>query len=167
MARTILIAALAALGLAPGAAQAAARAADPTPPAPAVTPAGQVLMARQAHFREQNAAVKALNDELKKDPPDKAAIAADATRIKSSAAALPTWFPKGSGPETGLKTAAKAEIWTDAEGFAAAATQLQTAAAKLGEVAMTGDLEAINAQDRAVGAACGACHTKYRAAAQP
>jgi len=160
MARKTLIAALAGLGLLAG----AALAADPVLPA-AATPAGQALMARQAHFREQSAGFKAIGDELKKDAPDKAAIAANATKIKGTAEALPSWFPKGSGPETGLKTAAKADIWTDAEGFDAAATVLQTETVKLEQVAMGGDLDAIKTQYRAVGAACGACHAKYRGAA--
>jgi cytochrome c556 len=156
-----LIAALAALGLAGG----AALAADPAPPPAAATPAGQALLARQAHFREQSAGFKAINDELKKDAPDKAVIVANASRIKGTAASLPTWFPKGSGPETGLKTAAKAEIWTDAEGFDRVATQLQAETVKLEQIAMAGDLDAIRTQARAVGGACGACHAKYRAAA--
>jgi cytochrome c556 len=160
MAGKTFIAALMALGFAAG----AALAADPMPSATPATPAGQALMARQAHFREQAAGFKAINDELKKDAPDKAVILANAAKIKGTAAALPTWFPKGSGPETGLKTAAKAEIWTDAEGFDTAAAQLQAETAKLEQLAMAGDLDAIKAQDRAVGAACGACHSKYRAA---
>jgi cytochrome c556 len=160
MAGKTLIAAVTMLALATGAAPAA----DPTPPVMPATPAGQALLARQAHFREQSAGFKAINDELKKEAPDKAVILANATRIKGTAAALPTWFPKGSGPETGLKTAAKAEVWTDAEGFATAATQLQTETVKLEQLAMAGDLDAIKAQDRAVGAACGACHSKYRSA---
>lgn len=160
MARKTLIAALASLGLLAG----AALAADPPPPA-AATPAGQALLARQAHFREQSAGFKAIGDELKKDAPDRAAIAANVTKIKGTAEALPSWFPKGSGPETGLKTAARAEIWTDAEGFDAAATVLQAETVKLEQLAMAGDLDAIKTQYRAVGAACGACHAKYRAAA--
>ena len=160
MAEKTLIAAVTALVLAAS----AALAADPNPPATPTTPAGQALMARQAHFREQAAGFKAINDELKKDAPDKAVILANATKIKGAAAALPTWFPKGSGPETGLKTAARAEIWTDAEGFDTAATQLQAETVKLEQLAMAGDLDAIKAQSRAVGAACGACHSKYRAA---
>jgi cytochrome c556 len=163
MAHKTLIAALAALGLA----SVGARAAEPVPPAATITPAGQALTARQAHFRELNAAFRAINDELKKDAPDKAALASGASRLRASAAALPAWFPKGSGPETGLKTAAKAEIRTDAEGFAAATTQLQTETAKLEQAAMTADPDALKAPARAVGAACGACHAKYRAAAQP
>jgi cytochrome c556 len=160
MARKTLIAAFASLGLLAG----AALAADPPPPA-AATPAGQALLARQAHFREQSAGFKAIGDELKKDAPDRAAIAANVTKIKGTAEALPSWFPKGSGPETGLKTAARAEIWTDAEGFDAAATVLQAETVKLEQLAMAGDLDAIKTQYRAVGAACGACHAKYRAAA--
>ena len=137
-----------------------ALAADPTPVP--TTPGGKALVTRQAHFKEQGAAFKAINDELKKDAPDKAVIAANATKVKGTAAALPSWFPKGSGPETGLKTAAKAEIWTDAEGFAAAATRLQGETTKLAEVATAGDMDAIKAQFRATGGACKNCHDKYR-----
>ena len=145
------------LALAPAAAPAADNA-----PGPA-SPGGKALTARQAHFKEQNAAFRAVGEDLRKDPPDKAALAADATRLKAMAEALPSWFPKGSGPETGLKTGAKAEIWTDAEGFAAAATNFQGEAAKLEQAATAGDLDAAKAQVRATGAACKACHDKYRA----
>ena len=140
----------------------AATAAEPT--APPATPGGKALVARQAHFREQNAAFKALGEDLRKEPADKAALADAAARLKAIAADLPTWFPKGSGPETGLKTAAKAEIWTDAEGFAAAATNFQAETAKLEQLATAGDLDAAKAQARATTAACKACHDKYRAA---
>jgi cytochrome c556 len=142
-------------------ATAAVGAPDPAPP-PA-TAGGKALVARQAHFREQNAAFRSVNEDLRKDTPDKATLAADAARLKTVAADLPTWFPKGSGPETGLKTAAKAEIWTDAEGFAAAATRFQTETVKLEQLAAAGDVEAAKAQLKATAAACKACHDKYRA----
>jgi len=79
----------------------------------------------------------------------------------------PSWFPKGSGPEAGVKTAAKAEIWTDAAGFAAAASKLADETAKLQQVAAGGDIEAMRAQARAVGGACNTCHDKYRTAPEP
>jgi cytochrome c556 len=144
----------------------AAIAADPAPPpAPApATPGGKAVVARQAHYRELNAAFKAVNDQLKADAPDKAVLAASAAKMKALGADLPSWFPKGSGPEAGVKTAAKAEIWTDAEGFAAAATRLETETAKLSDLATAGDLDAIKAQARATGGACKACHDKYRGA---
>lgn len=140
----------------------AALAADPAP-AP-TTPGGKAVVARQAHYRELNAAFRAINDELKKDMPDKAAIAANAGKMKALADDLPGWFPKGSGPEAGQPTRAKAEIWTDAEGFATVASGLQTETAKLEQVALAGDMDALKAQAqaRATGAACGACHSRYR-----
>lgn len=139
-----------------------ALAADPTPtPAPA-SPAGKVVLVRQAHYRELNSAFRAVNDELRKDAPDKAAITANAGKMRALAADLPSWFPKGSGPEAGVPTRAKAEIWTDAEGFAAAAGGLAGETVKLEQVAAAGDLDAIKAEGRATNGACGACHSKFR-----
>jgi cytochrome c556 len=154
---TMALAMAAGLSLAAG----TALAADPTP-AP-TTPGGKAVVARQAHYKELNGAFRAINDELRKDAPDKAVVAANAGKIKALSEDLPSWFPKGSGPEAGVKTAAKAEVWTDAAGFAAAATKLQPETSKLQDVAAAGDLDAIKAQVRATGAACKACHDVYRA----
>jgi cytochrome c556 len=141
-------------------------AADPAPAPTAATASGKAVVARQAHYKELNGAFKAINEQLKSDAPDKAAIAATAAKMKALAEDLPSWFPKGSGPEAGVKTAAKAEIWTDAEGFAAAATKLQGETAKLADAATAGDMDAIKGQARATNAACKACHDKYRATEQ-
>ena len=157
--RTIMTALAVTAGLALATAGTAV-AADP-PPAP-TTPGGKTLVTRQAHFKDQNATFKAIGDEIRKDMPDKAAIAASAAKLKALAADLPTWFPKGSGPETGLPTAAKPEIWTDADGFEAAAAKLQDETAKLAAVSTAGDMDAIKAQVRATAAACKNCHDKYR-----
>ena len=123
-----------------------------------MTAGGKAVLARQAHYKDLGKAFGGLNGELRKETPDKAAVAADAASVNTLAQALPSWFPKGSGPEAGVKTAAKAEIWTDAAGFAAAVGKLQGETAKLQEVATAGDLEAIKAQVRATGAACKTCH---------
>ena len=153
------LAATAALALAQG----GALAADPTPAAAPTTPGGKAVVARQAHYKELNAAFGGINAELRKDAPDKGLIAANAGKMKALAADLPSWFPKGSGPEAGVKTQAKAEVWTDAAGFAAAVTRLQAETGKLQDVAAAGDLDAIKAQVRATGGACKACHEIYRA----
>ncbi len=151
------LALLAALGLGP-----AALAQDaPT------TPGGKAVLARQAHMKDLNKAAGGLGAELRKDAPDKTAVAADATAVAGLAKDLPTWFPKGSGPEAGVKTAAKAEVWSDAEGFATAVTKLQGETAKLQQLAAAGDLDAVKAQARAVGGACKGCHDQYRAAPEP
>jgi cytochrome c556 len=117
---------------------------------------------RQQHFKDQGKAFKAVVDELKKDSPDKALIAANADKLKASSSQLPTWFPKGSGAETGVKTAAKPEVWADAAGFAAAAERFKAEGAKFDETAHGGDLDAIKAGARALGGACKNCHDKYR-----
>ena len=133
---------------------------------PATTPGGKAVLARQAHYKDLNKAMGALNAELRKDAPDKAAVTADASAINALAQALPGWFPKGSGPEAGVKTAAKAEIWTDAAGFAVAAGKLADETAKLQQAATAGDLDAIKTQARATAGACKTCHDTYRAADQ-
>ena len=130
------------------------------------SPGAKAVLARQAHYKELQKTLGGMVGELRKDAPDKALVAADAAAAKGLIQQLPTWFPKGSGPEAGVKTAAKAEIWTDAAGFDAAVTKAQAEAAKLADVAAAGDLDAIKAQARTLGAACNACHEKYRLPAE-
>ncbi|HSV03157.1 MAG TPA: cytochrome c [Phenylobacterium sp.] len=121
---------------------------------------------RQAHFLQQGAAFKAVLDELKKDQPDKGAIAANAAKLKDLAAHLPTWFPNGSGPEAGVKTEAKPEIWAQPSEFADAARRLQAETVKLDQLAMAGDLDGVKMEARMVGGACKNCHDNFRAQAK-
>ncbi|HEY3696030.1 cytochrome c [Phenylobacterium sp.] len=121
------------------------------------------VKARQANFKQLGGAFKTINDQLKAGAPDMAAIKAAASRMQALAARAPDWFPAGSGPEAGVKTGAKPEIWSDAAGFATAARGLQAATASLSAAANGGDPAAVRAQVAATGAACKACHDKYRA----
>ena len=122
----------------------------------------KAVAVRQANFKQMGAAFKATNDELKNDKPNTAAISAQAKKLNDLAKTEQTWFPKGSGPEAGVKTAAKPEIWSDAAGFAAAVKSLQSEAAKLQQVSAGGNVDAVKAQVKATGGACGSCHNKYR-----
>ncbi|MGE3302026.1 MAG: cytochrome c [Hyphomonadaceae bacterium] len=126
------------------------------------SPATEAVKARQANFKAMGGAFKTLNDELKAANPDAAKLKAAAATVKQYAAALPNWFPAGSGPSSGVKTAAKAEIWSDAKGCAAAAANFQAAANKLSTTADKGDVAAIAADAMATGKTCGGCHTPYR-----
>src|SRR5439155_22475546 len=130
------------------------------------TPGGKAVLVRQAHCKELAKTLGGLVNELRKDTPDKAVIAANAATAKTMVQQLPTWFPKGSGPEAGVKTAAKAEIWSDAAGFAVAVGKLQDETAKLQQAATAGDMDAIKAQVRATAGACKNCHDTYRAPAE-
>ena len=129
---------------------------------PPKTPGGKAAWARHDNFKAQGAAFKAINDELKKDSPDKAVLSSNADKLKKTSTALPSWFPKGSGPESGVKTDAKAEVWTDAAGFAAASNRLQVEVSKFQQLATAGDVAAMKGQARVVGGSCKACHDKYR-----
>lgn len=128
----------------------------------AQTAAEKAVGVRQAGFKQIGAAFKTINDEARAGKPDMAAIAAAAAKLKTHAAQVPTWFPKGSGVESGAKTGAKAEIWSDAAGFASASANFQAQANKLQQLAAAGNVDATKAQVRQVGAACQACHSKYR-----
>lgn len=130
--------------------------------APPKGPMQKAAFTRHENFKQQGATFKAIVDELKKGDPNKTLIATNATKLKGYASQLPTWFPKGSGPESGYETDAKAEAWSDAAGFAAAANRLQAETAKFDQIAHAGDIDAIKAQARAVGGACKNCHDKYR-----
>jgi cytochrome c556 len=129
---------------------------------PPTTPGPAAAYARQQNFKLQGAAFKAINDELKQDTPNIALIAANAAKLRSIAANLPSWFPRGSGPESGFPTDAKPEVWTDPAGFAAAATRLQVQTSTLQQLAAAGDLAGVRNQAHAVGEACKSCHDSYR-----
>jgi cytochrome c556 len=127
------------------------------------TPAGRAVAARHQSFKQLGGAFKALVDELKKPSPDKTGLAASAQKMNDLASQQISWFPAGSGPESGAKTAAKPEIWRDPAGFAAAVQRLQGATTKLQQVAVAGDdLDALKAQVRETGGACKNCHDKFR-----
>lgn len=71
-------------------------------------------------------------------------------------------FPEGSGPQAGVETEAKAEIWSQKDKFAAAVKAFEDESAKLVEVAKKGDVAAFKAQLGAVGGTCGDCHDTFR-----
>jgi cytochrome c556 len=124
--------------------------------------ATKAAYARHQSFEKLGGAFKALNDELKKGSPDKAVLAANAKTINTLAGALPTWVPRGSGVQARPMSEAKNEIWTDAAGFTAAASNIRTEAGKLNTVAAAGDVDAVKAQVRPTFMACKGCHEKYR-----
>jgi cytochrome c556 len=65
------------------------------------------------------------------------------------------------GSDSG-ETKAKPEIWLDMDDFKAKLEKMQAEAAKLAEVAKSGDFNAAKAQLGETGKACKACHDKYR-----
>ena len=155
----------AALGLAVAAGGAVAHD-EPMPKGP-LTPAQKAAHQRHANFEQLGKLFGALNGELRKPEPDKAAVAATAGKMRELANALPTWFPRGSGVEARPRSQAKANIWTDAAGFTAAASNLQVQVSKLNQAAASGDLATVRTEVRATAGACKACHDTYRSELKP
>lgn len=94
-------------------------------------------------------------------------VAENATALSAAAAKITADYPKGTGRGDfdDKVTRALPKIWEDWQGFQAAATALQTEAAKLATVAAGGDKNAIAAQFGMVGKlGCGGCHKPFRGA---
>lgn len=121
------------------------------------------VAARVNGYRETGAAFKTINDQLKTDTPAKVMLRLSAKRIVQTSREQYGWFPPGAGPEAGVKTKAKAAIWSDAAGFKAAQDRFQQQAALMAQTVDGGDVAAIKKQARSLGETCQACHSKYRA----
>lgn len=121
-----------------------------------------IMKARHDHYEEMGRAMKGINDQLKSGSPDVAAIQRHAALIAGYGPRILSWFPEGSGPETGRRTRAKAEIWTDAATFRAAAQRLERVSAEFSRTAQGGDVAAIRAALPALRNSCSNCHDRFR-----
>jgi cytochrome c556 len=122
----------------------------------------EVIKARHEKLHDLGTQAKAIGGQLKSGTLDRAIMTEAAKKIAASSRELPTWFPKGTGPESGVKTLAKPEIWTQPDEFKAAADKFPPEADKLVEIVATGDAKAIGAQLQATGKTCQGCHKPFR-----
>jgi cytochrome c556 len=155
-------AATASPGVTAAASTAATANAAANPGTAATTPPADIIKTRRQALKALDDATKLVRDQLRGHP-DPARIKAAAADIKKAAAALNSWFPPGTGPESGLNTDAKVEIWRDPAGFAAASGNLTRQADRLLQVADSGDTTALNDAFRSVAQSCKGCHDDYRA----
>lgn len=129
-----------------------------TPPSPS-----EVIAARQQGFKKLGVALKLIHNEVGNSSPDAAKVAAAAADIKAATGAIESWFPAGSGPESGLKTHARPEIWTDASGFAATrAAYIRQAEKSVRQLSDPAERAAWKDSSSALGQACKDCHDSYR-----
>jgi cytochrome c556 len=123
----------------------------------------EVIEARQQNLKNLGGAFKTISDQLRSGSPDVAEIQGATAKAQEIANMdFVSWFPEGSGAESGIDTDALDAIWTDAAGFAEAHEGLVAAAAELNEAALSGDVAEIGAKFQATGAACKNCHDNYR-----
>ena len=118
---------------------------------------------RQDKLRDMGGALKAVDDELKKRTVDwDNVVLPNVQTLKDRSGYLLNWFPKGSGPESGVKTYALPAIWQKNDDFVKVGKAAQAETAKLAQVAATKDADALRAEALVTGKACKACHDNYR-----
>lgn len=130
--------------------------------APLIAAPADQVRARVNGFRELGAAFKAVNDGLRSSQPQTVLIQMSARQIRSAATAQYNWFPSGSGPQPGVKTAAKPEIWTQAARFRQLQDGFAAQAAAFQRTASGGNVAAIGKAARSLGQSCKACHDQFR-----
>lgn len=130
--------------------------------APSVAGPTDSLRTRVTGYRALGAAFKATNDALRSDPVALANIRQSVTTIRKVSRAQYGWYPAGSGPHPGVKTAAKVEIWSNATAFRADQDAFARQADALFRAVNGGDVATIRAEARKLGGTCKACHDTFR-----
>ena len=120
-----------------------------------------VIAARQAGQDLVGGTFTGLLQAAKQKVPDVKPYASAAHALTKWEPQFMTMFPPGS--DHGDNTKALPAIWTDRAGFEKAAQNLETQAAKLEQIAASGDQAAFATQVQVLGEACGTCHKQFRA----
>ena len=122
----------------------------------------KIVDVRVTHYKQIGKANKAIRDELGQSQPNLANVQANARVIEALAKQIPSWFPRGSGQQEGVKTEALPVIWQQAPIFKQRAGGLADAAHRTAAAAASGNLDATKAAAGNIGAACKACHDTFR-----
>lgn len=128
----------------------------------AAAPADTVA-ARQANFKAIAKANKAIRDELQKPSPSLEVIRANAPVIAQAAPKVAGFFPRGTGPDSGLKTKALPAIWERNKDFTGGAGRFVAAARGLQNAARGTNIDAIRSAAQTLGGTCKSCHDTFRA----
>ncbi|MGE0725651.1 MAG: cytochrome c [Alphaproteobacteria bacterium] len=123
----------------------------------------QVIEARQNAMKSFGAEMKAIGDGAKAGSLSKDEAVMRSKKLNDLANQAHSWFPRGSGPESGVKTRALPAIWEKPADYRAAIDKFGLETAKLVAAAETGQNATVAAQHGEVGKACGACHNGFRA----
>ncbi len=120
------------------------------------------ITARQANFKAMGRAMKGIMDEMKNPAPNMAVIQASANTLAASAPRIAGGFPRGTGPEAGVKTQALPAIWARNPEFRRSAAATVVATRALQVAARSGDINRVRAAFGATGGSCKGCHDNFR-----
>src|SRR5262245_26530493 len=113
-----------------------------------------IYKTRHDAYHKLGDAFKTIRDQVKSGSPDLAAIRSAADVVNETSVNQFNWFPAGSGPAPGVKTRAKAEIWSRPQDFEAAQKLFADQAKKFHTVVAGNDVAAISAQFAELGKSC-------------
>ena len=114
---------------------------------------------RQKVMEANGASMGAISDILKFKLPYQKDIVGHAQAMSIAARMIAGAFEK---PVSAGKTDAKPEVWKKWDEFKSDADKLAAASDELAKIAASGDMNAIVAQVKKVGGACGDCHKEFR-----
>lgn len=116
------------------------------------------IKARQELYKANGGAMKAIKAAVDANGPA-AAVVPEAGKLVNTFKTVPAHFPAGSDKG---ETKASPAIWASKADFEKLNADALAVATKLETDAKAGDMTLVAADFRAVGAACGACHDKFR-----
>lgn len=119
----------------------------------------ETIAARQANFKRMDDLMDQIKAVIASGRPASEASEA-AKEVAERGRRIAGYFPDGT--QSGGKTKARAEIWSNPAGFETAATGFVTQADRLASLA-GGSQTALADQFKQTAAACGACHRNFRA----
>jgi len=122
----------------------------------------QFIEARRAAFRLSAADIQLIRTAGEKGA-DMRMLSRPAQTLSQWATVLPTLFPAGTGPESGIETRALPAIWANRADFEQRARDYSAAATRLSESLAAGDFQASAQNWDATWQSCSACHIRYRA----
>lgn len=120
------------------------------------------VKSRKANYKEIGGAFKTINDEVKTGSPLIDTIQPLAQDILKRGSMQMNFFPAGSGPESGEKTHAKAQIWAEQDNFRKLHQDFIHAVEQLNSAIDARDNTAIASAQKSLGMACKSCHDRYR-----
>jgi cytochrome c556 len=125
------------------------------------SPSADIIRTRQQALKTMGASLKTVRDQMRQADPDMTAIKEAGANIQKTAGKLEAWFPPGTGPEAGVKTAARPEIWADPNTFEQKRADLVAAAAVFSKITASGDKDAIRGAVAPLNRTCKSCHDKF------
>ena len=128
----------------------------------AASPA-DTIAARQANFKVMGKSFKGIMDQMKAPAADFAVLKTNADALAKAAGKVHGFFPKGSGPEAGVKTHALPAIWQKPAEFKLALAKLADGTKAMQSAAKTNDIAQVKAAFPGVGGACKGCHDQFKA----